>query len=297
MATKQEREPLSWPDRQSRSSAPERDATRQKDHVAGALRRIVDECATQSGTTVVDEPEPGQDEAEELKSDQLVIDAILEQGMNGSRHDALNRELIRYAVPVLRHLLATGKIVGQANRLNRPPDRPDTWRDFTDVDREEFARDMIAYGLPVFTKAVFKQQKWSPARGAALTTYFVNVCVMQYSRLNREWSNARSGALPVGLHVELNNHDAVTDPAVIVAIRDEMNRVLQQIPDMQTRRMLRLLAGGYKIEEAAQLTGLTKKAAEGKLARMRKKFKKQRENAVPDGTNAANRQQGRTVAQ
>src|SRR5262249_54054492 len=150
------------------------------------------------------------------------------EGLDGPRHRKLLRELIGYAVPVLRQLLRDGRIFAKCRRLHRPAPDSDAWLDFTEAEREEFARDMVADGMPVFNRAVFEQRRWSPARGASLRTYLVNACVLQFPALYRRWLDQRRAIRPAGLDVIDPNGDPMPDPAAAVIVRDEVSRVLER---------------------------------------------------------------------
>jgi DNA-directed RNA polymerase specialized sigma24 family protein len=242
------------------------------------------------------EPRPEYGAADRLLADQLVVEAILEEGLHGPRHQALEDVLIRYAVPVLQHLLADGRIVSKATRLGRPPGGSEAWLDFTTADREEFARDMVADALPVFTKAVFEEQRWSPGRGASLKTYFVNACILQFPRLYREWLDQRRTVRPAGLEIDLNG-DPARDPAITVALRDEVTRMLGKIADRQIQEVLVLRGAGYTAEDAARQAGLTPKAAESRLARIRKGLKDERASTEPPDSRRRDTTQGGRWAQ
>jgi DNA-directed RNA polymerase specialized sigma24 family protein len=231
-----------------------------------------------------------------LLADRLIVEAILEEGLASPRHQELERELIRYAVPVLRQLLADGQIIGKATQLGRPPGGSEAWLDFTSAVREEFARDMVADALPVFTRAVFQDRRWSPARGASLKTYFVNACILQFAALYRKWLDQQRSVRPAGLQIDPAG-EAGIDPAAEAALRDEASRVLKQIKDPQTREMLALRAVGYTVEDAARRAGLTPKAAEGRLARLRKALKDGRDNTVPLSARRRDTSQGGRWAQ
>ena len=174
--------------------------------------------------------------AERLRADQLLVEAVLEQGLGGPRHRALEEALIRYAVPVLRHLLASGHLVDKATRLGRPPAPQDAWLDFTDDDRQDFTHEMVASALPAFTRAVFEQRHWAPGRGASLRTYFVNACILQFARLQRQWLYNRQAIRPTGLEIDPDAH-ASPDPADTVIGQDEVRRMLSQIKDERLREL------------------------------------------------------------
>jgi hypothetical protein len=148
MVTWQGNAPHTWPDHQRHSLMPTEEELDSSEALA-----VTGEWTEQAEAALSpDHPRPDQDAAGRLLADQLMVNAILTEGLQGPRHQMLDEQLVRYAVPVLRNLLSDGKIVTKAARLGRPPSAPDAWLDFTPGDREEFARDMTADGHPVFTK-------------------------------------------------------------------------------------------------------------------------------------------------
>ena len=259
------------------------------------------ELACEAGETLPDGGgEPGQAELDQAAlvpcqavgdhdivvrrfADQHVVQAILEEGLHGPRHQALEDMLIRYAVPVLRKLLADGRLASRASRLGRPPGSPGTLAELTEADREELVRDMVADALPVFTRAVFQDRHWTGARGASLKTYFVNACILQFAQLYRQWLDQRA-VRPAGLEIDTASTRPVLDPAVTVALRDEVDRLLAGITDPQLREVLVLRGAGYTAGDAARQAGLSPKAAEGRLARLRQTLKAARRGADPSGS-------------
>jgi DNA-directed RNA polymerase specialized sigma24 family protein len=241
---------------------------------------------------LVDEVEAKRLRAERLRADQMLVEAVLEQGIGGSRHRALEDALIRYAVPVLKHVLSDGQIVSKATKFGRPPVPPDAWLDFTDDERQEFAHEMVANALPVFTKAVFEERRWTPRRGASLKTYFVNACILQFARLQEQWLNHRRAVRPTGLEIDPDAFAPVPDLAVTVSIQDEVSRLLSKVPDEKLREVLVLRGAGWNAEDAAQQAGLTPKAAEGRLARFRRGLKEERAGTEQQAGKRADAAQG-----
>jgi hypothetical protein len=231
--------------------------------------------------------------AERLRADFLMVEAVLEQGLGGPRHRALEDALITYAGPVLQYLLANGRLVSKATRLGAPPAPADAWLDFTEDDRQEFAQEMIATALPRFTRAVFEQRRWTPDRGASLKTYFVNACILQFARLQGQWLAHRKAIRPAGLEIDPDAFAPTPDPAATVVLQDEVHRVLSQVADDQLREVIVLRGAGWSAEDAAREAGLTTKAAEGRLARVRKNFKDERAATEPHGTRRPDAQGGR----
>lgn len=226
---------------------------------------------------------PDAADRERLRADQILVEAVLEQGLGGPRHRALEDALIRYAVPVLETLLADGRLVSKATRLRRPPAFPDAWLYFTADDREEFAHEMVANALPGFNRVVFEERRWTPGRGASLKTYFVNACILQFARLQEKWLDYRQVIRPVGLEFDpdASASSRVPDPAGTVIVHDEVNRLLAKIPDEQLRVVVILRGAGWTAEDAARQAGLTTKAAEGRLARFRKDLKEEWASTEP----------------
>lgn len=239
-------------------------------------------------------PEVPQDELNarsRLAADQLLVDAVLQQGLDGSRHQMLNTMLISYAVPVLKHLLQTGEIVAKCAKLGRWRDDSDGLLELTEGDRDELAQEMVADALPVFTTAVFVDRRWSPERGASLKTYFVNACALQFPTLYRRWWRHRRSVRPMGLLLDPDRLGGAADPAVQVAIADEAHRLLHEIEDEQMREVVLWRSFGYSASKAAEKAGLSSKAAEGRMARIRKNIQKR--NGWPSQNGDVERREGR----
>lgn len=210
-----------------------------------------------------------------LRADRRMVDTVLEEGLGGPRHQYLQEELIRYAVPVLRQLLSDGRLAGKATRLGRPPAPADAWQDFTEDDRREFVQEMIVNALPRFDHAVFGDRRWTSAHGASLKTYFVNACILCFARLQDRWMHDRQALRPVGLEFDPDSAPSAPDSAATVAVQDEVRRLLRGVGDRQLQEVIVLRAAGWRAEDAAGEAGLTAKAAEGRLARLRQKLKKE----------------------
>jgi DNA-directed RNA polymerase specialized sigma24 family protein len=290
MVTWQGSVPRPWPDPRRRPSMSAAPAAREQDRKAGGTSLGASDERDQAD---LDQAEAAlapalaggdHDSVARLLGDQRVVQAILDEGLHGPRHQALEDMLIRYAVPVLRKLLADGRLVSRAIRLGRPAGSLGTLAELTEADREELVRDMVADALPVFTRAVFEDRHWTGARQASLKTYFVNACILQFAQLHRQWLDQRRAVQPAGLELDVASTRPVLDPAVTVALRDEVDRLLAGITDPQLREVLVLRGAGYTAEDAARQAGLTPKAAEGRLARLRQNLKGARRGADPSGS-------------
>ncbi len=293
MVTWQGKSPRSWPHGQPRSSAPAGEITREQDlDVSKALRDTGDLIEQAEAVLAPDEPGARHGAADRLLADRLLVEAVLEEGLSGPRHRMLEETLVRYAVPVLQHDLATGQIVSKATRLGIPLSGSVAWAEFTQADREDFAAEMVAAALPRFTRAVFEEGVWSASKGASLKTFFVNTCVLQFPAPYRKWREQRRAARPVGLEVGRVGEDPAVDPAITVAAQDEAIRTLMKIHGRQTQEIFVLRAAGYTNGEAARQVGLTPKAAEGRTTRARKDLKNERDSTEPPNSKRPGTTQG-----
>jgi hypothetical protein len=244
-------------------------------------------------------PDPAPDPAAlerqragQRRAEYLLVEAIIEEGLGGPGHRMLEDALIRYAVPVLKHLLSDGQIITKATRLGRAPALRDAWLDFTADEREEFAHEMVATALPGFTRVVFEERRWTPDRGASLKTYFVNACILQFARLQERWLADRQAVRPAGLDIDPDSRHFGPGPEAMVIIWDEAHRMLSEIPDEQVREVLVLRGAGWTAEDAARRAGLTVKAAEGRIARIRRNLAGKRAGTEPGTSRQSDASQG-----
>ena len=250
---------------------------------AGSIERA--EAALAPG-----EAEQGDGARQRLLADQCVVDAVLKEGLRGLRHQALEEDLIRYAIPVLKQLLATGQIRAKCHRLGRPLSESHQLQELTADDLDDFAQEMVARALPLFTEAVFEDRRWAPGGGAGLTTYFVNGCILQFQGIYRLWRKERHRTVPRGLDLDPDVTSSAPDPAISVADVDQAKQSLARVADESLREVLAWRAVGYTAREAAGRAGLTVKAAEGRLSRHRKSLG---QGVLPPRSAAAGGQEGR----
>jgi DNA-directed RNA polymerase specialized sigma24 family protein len=246
--------------------------------------------ARAEATLAPGEAEQDDSAGKRLLADQRVVDAVLKEGLRGPRHQALEEDLIRYAIPVLKQLLATGQIRTKCHRLGRPVSESHQLQELAADDLDDFAQEMVARALPLFTEAVFEDRRWAPCGGAGLTTYFTNGCIMQFQGIYRLWRKDRRRTVPRGLDLDPDVPSSAPDPAISVANADQARQSLEEIADQSLREALAWRAVGYTAREAADRAGLTVKAAEGRLSRHRKSLGR---GVLPPRSAAAGGPEGR----
>ena len=113
---------------------------------------------------------------------------------------------------------------------------------------------------------------WKAEKGAALTTYFIGACVLQFSSAYRAWAKARdrrwltASQTAVAPWLDPNRSLAFTDQV-------EMAQTVQQVFALAKPKqlpILGLLYQGYSQVEVAEQLGLTARAVEGHVYRLRK---------------------------
>lgn len=215
----------------------------------------------------------GQVEAQH-RNDAALIEAVLSEGLGGDRQERLETELIKYSIPVLTRLITHGTISERCRLLGWPitasGDRLSRLRG--DV-LEDLVIDMVAAGLPVFRQWVFKDRSWSSEGGAALTTCFVNACIRQFPTQFRRWDKRQHREVLGGLDLAITSPASSSGPEDQALTQVETRKCLDAVTDEQTRELLVLAAAGYTRSEAAARVGLTVKAAEGRIARVRKRLR------------------------
>ncbi|GAA4598126.1 hypothetical protein GCM10023194_74840 [Planotetraspora phitsanulokensis] len=251
-----------------------------------------------------------EDEAQRrarLANDHKIVLAIQADLAAGGR-DLFKRAvdpLAQYALPILRRWLSSGEIFAKVNEIRERANQtrarsgrgPLPLIRRSDADwgwlgkEKDLVFDLLVEGVERFRRTVQAGQ-WDPSRGASLKTYFVGACLVGFDKVYRQRRTERA------LHRAVVRAGSSDDLAVIepfaltrsgrgpeaqVILRDQVDRVLAKIPDLQMRDVLVYRAQGYTQREAAERSGLSEKAAEGRLARLRKQLA--RENTAP-GTHA-----------
>lgn len=205
------------------------------------------------------------------------------QGFQGPQYQQFITELMDYGWRTLNHWSATGHIFERAARIGRPVPAamvPGTWRY---EDRIEVVTDTVIEGSALFREHGLIRGKWNPTGGACLTTYFVGACMLAFCPVYSRWYKAhRIEQSQLDYHSAggedildalrgIPDHGAV-DPAHAAATYDLITRLCPLLPDGQVRAAVGWMAWGYTQAEAAGKVGMTAKALERRLARIRQKF-------------------------
>ncbi|MEV0695870.1 hypothetical protein [Streptomyces sp. NPDC050388] len=223
-----------------------------------------------------------QDEARRLGSravDARIVDLLRADNFQGPRYEKTTTRLMEYGWLTINKWTGTGEIFVQARRVGRPVSLHMTAPGWNADDRAEVTTDTVIAGLDLFLEHGLIRGKWTPDGGASLTTYFVGACIRSFHRVYDRWfRGVQMGQAELDRPVA--DHDGAsadreipdqraTDPFYAAATHEEIKCILPCITDTKVRRGLALRALGYTQQQAAVEVGLTEKALEGRIGRLR----------------------------
>jgi hypothetical protein len=190
---------------------------------------------------------------------------------NGSRWAA---EFARYGL--LMAWIATRSIFGRLRQrsvgLQQPPE---AWLDQHAV--QELAGDTVVVSLDKFRSTVLIPGKWDHTRGASLRTFFIGQCLLQFANIYRSWfarEQRQRLAVPVedvALWAADNGADRPVEQQVV--LREHVTAELAAVEGSRDRRILGLHSIGYTYRQIGEELGITEKAVESAIGRLRKRRK------------------------
>ncbi|MFI7424517.1 helix-turn-helix transcriptional regulator [Nonomuraea sp. NPDC049684] len=249
---------------------------------------------------LAEDVEPESDEARQarLENDHKIV-MLLRADLAAGRRDRFDRvaeQLVRYALPILGMWVARGEIFAKVNQRREQANQtragqgksplpkitrdPFDWRAWDRDEVEEFVHDLAGEGVERFRRAV-EEGQCDPRRGASMRTYFIGGCLFAFEKVYRHrcrQQRLERALVSAGLAHDVAALEPVRQFALTpgperqVIVRDEISRAMAQIPAPEMHQVLWYSALGYTQQEAAEKAGLTPKALEGRLRRVRQKF-------------------------
>jgi hypothetical protein len=223
-----------------------------------------------------------QDEARRSASraaEARIVDILRADNFQGPRYEKTTTRLMEYGWLTINKWTGSGEIFAQARRVGRPVPAHMTAPDWDSDARAEVATDTVVAGLDLFLEHGLIRGKWNPNGGASLTTYFVGASIRSFRTVYIRWfrgmqlGQAELNLPPTAPDGAPGDRDIpdqrATDPFYAAATHDEIKRILPYITDTKVRRGLALRALGYTQQQAAAEVGLTEKALEGRIGRLR----------------------------
>ncbi|MEV6595162.1 hypothetical protein [Streptomyces acidicola] len=223
--------------------------------------------------------ESAGDRAARLAVEARIVDILRADNFQGPRYQKATTRWMDYGWRTLSKWTTSGEIFARARAAGRPVPARMTSPDWNADDRAEITTDTVIAGLDLFLEHGLVRGKWTPAGGASLTTYFVGASIRSFRPVYIRWFRTMQNG-QAELDLPATGDDAspaerdipdqrATDPFYAAATHDEIKRILPYITDTKVRRGLALRALGHTQREAADQVGLTEKALEGRIGRLR----------------------------
>jgi DNA-directed RNA polymerase specialized sigma24 family protein len=226
------------------------------------------------------------DQAELL--DQIRFEVSLGGSFQGRDHRRLFDDLWLYAWPVLKAFLRLnriGQVHAQYARQGWKPISPEDLMVLahSEAERDALVIDVITRAVKDFHRNAIMRSRWRANGGAALRTWFIGTCALNFPRAYVKWSRERADRLARvagwhGLDLEeiggqVANLASVADTAVL---RDEL-KALIDLAKPDTKTILGLLMQGMTQAQVAAELGLTPKKIERRLWRFRQRVREDQE--------------------
>ncbi|MGW7304268.1 RNA polymerase sigma factor [Streptomyces sp. NPDC054835] len=217
--------------------------------------------------------------------DGQIVEILRQDGFTGPRYEKTVTRLTTYSYNVMSKWAANGDIFTKARQVGRPVPADKITLTWSLEDRQAVVTDSVLGGLQVFHDYGLVGGRWSPDGGAGLDTYFVGAVIRAFPRIYIRWYDTHIKgqaelSRPAGAH-SFNDSFAflpdqqATDPTHHAVTNDMLRRVLPLVEDPQIREALGWRSLGYTQAQAAARVGMTPKALERRMSRLRDRLAQQ----------------------
>jgi hypothetical protein len=229
-----------------------------------------------------DEDLPPDDGLDRLLGDQDLLMRLQLSGYAQREWMPVAQEFARYGLGVLTPWIGTGRIFAKVRgrtgfRLPPPPDGT-----LDDDAANELASDTVVASLGSFLENVLKKNRWDPAGGASLKTFFIGKCLWEFPNVYRQWRRrvAKWSAVLLDGDPTKAERAAGLAPAPEVALlrASDAREALAAVSKETARKAFVLQEMGYSLDEIARELGLgDAKAVENLLGYQRRRLQARRE--------------------
>jgi len=219
-------------------------------------------------TLEADDPDPT--EGDRTRADAELVERLAGQGFEGREYERFKEALAAYGLGVMKGWLQSGEIFAKVAKEGFPLS-PST-AELDELARDRDARDELADSTVTVALVRFRRQaligrSWRPDGGRSLASYFVGRCLREFPNEMRRFRRSRRA----------QRNEYATDLLDSLAGSGHATEILHLFdqvagPDEKTRRVVKLVVEGYRQREIADLTGMTVRAVEGLLRRLRRKL-------------------------
>ncbi|GAB3608337.1 Fis family transcriptional regulator [Humibacter ginsengiterrae] len=200
-----------------------------------------------------------------LDVDRSIVGELRKGGFVGKDYDYFANELAKYGIAVINAWCYRGTIFAKvgAKGFGGLPQLPDDTLRQPD-NAVELAQLCVADALASFRTSVLLPNKWDPAKGASIRTYFIGHCLLRFANVYRRWHSEtiETGWINPGVLNEKMVSATAEDSYRAADDRIEVERLLQAIPSDRTREYLAWYGAGHTYAEIAAAFNVTPKTVE-----------------------------------
>lgn len=222
------------------------------------------------------QPLKGQDRSSGRTSPYRQQDAELVKRLrinrfSGPEYDRFKEKLITYGLGICNAWIRSRVMHAKCADSGRPVDEFPV--DGTNDDARDLAAETAVNAAEEFRKVALVEGRWDPSRGAALTTYYIGMCVLVYPNVYRRWlRQRRRDNASSNVAFALNPVDSGNDIETMVLGDIEVAALMEGIPE-PGRSILQLKAKGYANAQIAIELKLSQNEVERTLERVRRSLR------------------------
>lgn len=229
---------------------------------------------------------PGAGAAKELErrrellerrlGDARMLQALREADFAGPGYDMFERELVRYALDVMQGWLYSGHVFALCAKRGYPlKPSPEELTELRENRRLRacLSNATVGYTMPDFKERALRGGEWNVAGGAAIPTYLMGATLFHFPNRYREWQKGERNWRRSKLAAQPVRPGSGANPA---AAMDAL--IDQRFPELTAdqRTLVTMDALDCTYAEIAEALGISVRSVEGRLARLRKKYRERR---------------------
>ncbi len=215
-----------------------------------------------------------------VEQDAALLSELARLKYQGPLYEAFEARMWRYGLGVMMMWLAEGEIFALSRRGGRP--LPASPRPLSREEREQLATDTVAATWRRFKAKALLGGEWTPAGGAAVTTYFARWLISDFAnvyrsllvRIGKDDHEVPTGH--IGEIADARSRAWISDPGDDFAGRETYDELLA-LADPVLRRILLLRIEGHSHAQIGQEVGMSARSIEGRIRRFRDRVQQVRE--------------------
>ncbi|MGO4417337.1 hypothetical protein AB4Z54_00805 [Streptomyces sp. MCAF7] len=222
-----------------------------------------------------EQAEPVADPAQ-MAADRELYALLEREGFEGWRTERFKEELWLYGWRSLRRWMRDGSIVKRcAEKGIKFYARPEENQLLTRLAelRSELAVESVEAAVARFVEKTLPAGKWDPDKGATLRTFFIGCCLYAFRDEFKIWARRRRAHL-IAVYRAILTYDRVSPETAaedVAVQRDTLRRILEDATVEARAICALILERGANHKEIGDQLGMTSRAVEGQMRRLRRR--------------------------